>query len=124
MGGGEGGVMFLFAVCAGGDVFFAVWAVSFFFFFFFCLGSWRFFFLFLLFGQGACFFCCLGGGREFTHLPVFLARLQGDPSEQKRPKQPKKKKNTRSDVSCGYVLVVDSVIAEAMSNAGQDRQRK
>ena len=59
-GRGGGGVLF-FAVWAGACSFFAVWAGA-------CF--------FLLFGPGACFFfCCLGGGREFTHLPVCLARL-------------------------------------------------
>ena len=52
--------------------------------FFCCLGGGVFFFLlfgrgrvlFLLFGRGRVFFfCCLGAGREFTHLPVCLARL-------------------------------------------------
>ena len=30
---------------------------------------------FWLFGHVSCFFLCLGGGREFTHLLVCLARL-------------------------------------------------
>ena len=87
-------VFFVFAVWAGGCVyFFAVWAGAFFFLlfgrvacFFLLFGRGRV--LFLLFGRGRVlffavwagpgarfFFCCLGGGREFTHLPVCLARL-------------------------------------------------
>ena len=86
-----GRVVFFFAVWAGWRVFFsfAVWADDFFCClgvcsFFCCLGGWRV--LFLLLGPGACFFfsvwagcvfflCCLGGGREFTHLLVCLALL-------------------------------------------------
>ena len=48
---GRVGVLIFFAVWAGGVLFFTLWA-------------------------GACLcVCCLGGGREFTHLPVCLARL-------------------------------------------------
>ena len=80
--------VFLFvAVWAGGCMlFFAVWAGGVFFFFFCCLGGVVLFFL--LFGRGGrviffgflgggafLFFGCLGRGREFTHLPVCLARL-------------------------------------------------
>ena len=76
--------MGVFFCCLGGGrvFFFAVWAGDFFLLLFGrgrvlfrCLGGGVFFFL--LFGPGACFlfFCCLGGGREFTYLPVCLARL-------------------------------------------------
>ena len=53
----------IFFCCLGGGVFF-----------FCCLGGGVFFFCCL---GGGVFFCfyCLGGGREFTHLPVCLARL-------------------------------------------------
>ena len=54
-------------------------------------------FLFLLFGRGACFcFCCLGGGREFAHLPVCLARLEGTQQQQR----PNNKKKTRVPYLC------------------------
>ena len=76
------GRVYFFAVWAGDVFFFAVWAGGVFFLlfgpgacFFFLFGRWACSF-FLLFGRGAClFFCCLGGGREFTHLPICLARL-------------------------------------------------
>ena len=51
--------------------FFAVWAGG----VFICFAVWA---------GGVLFFCCLGGGREFTHLPVCLARLQAT-QQQKRP---------------------------------------
>ena len=105
-----GRVRVFFAVCAWVVcvffiffIFFVdVWAVAFLFLLF---GRWAclFFLLFgrgacffLLFGRGACFFvvCCLGGEREFTHLPVCLARLQAT-QQQKRPNS-KTKKNTGS----------------------------
>ena len=93
-----GGWACLFFCCLGGGVFifFAVWAGG---VFFCCLGRGRVHFLlfgrwarfFLMFGQGACCcFCCLGGGREFTHLPVCLARLQAT-QQQKRPNSNNKK---------------------------------
>ena len=102
------------AVWAGGrEYVFAVWAVGV--FLFCCLGGCRFFFLavwagacvcvcfFFFFAAGGAFivfavwargvfflFCCLGGGREFTHLPVCLARLQAA-QQQKRPNSKKTK---------------------------------
>ena len=112
-------VFLFFAVWAGGRVyFFAVWAVCF--FVFYCLGRWLFFccfggdVLFLLFGRWACFFFAvwerdvfffavwegvvfffaLGGEREFTHLPVCLARLQAT-QQQKVQTAQKKKQKTR-----------------------------
>ena len=75
-----GGVRILFAARAGSIFFFAVCA--------------RVVFSFVLFGRGACFFCCLGGGREFTHLPVCLARLHS--TQQQKKDQTAKKKNTGS----------------------------
>ena len=117
-----GGVLFF--CCLGGvHVFFAVWAgaggwgggrVFLLFgrcacFFFCCLGGVVFFVL--LFGRGGCicfcclgggvfFFCCLGGGREFTHLPVFLARLQATQQQ----KSPNSKKNTHTGSPPGAML--------------------
>ena len=78
-----GGRVLFFAVWAGGRVlFFAVWAGGVFFF-----AVWA----------GDVFFCLLfGRGREFTHLPVCLARLQAT-QQQKRPNS--KKKKTRVPVS-------------------------
>ena len=64
-----------FAVWAGERVlFFAVWAGGVVFFLLF--GRRRVLF-FAVWAGGVFFFffCCLGGGREFTHLPVCLARL-------------------------------------------------
>ena len=64
---------FVFFGCLGGEFFFcclgrvdmvflAVWAAGVFFFF-------------AVWAGGFFCFCCLGGGREFPHLPVCLARL-------------------------------------------------
>ena len=88
-----GGRIYFFAVWAGrgdGVAVFSVWCrlfllfgrgvVSFFLFgracLLFVLFGWGAYLFLLLFGRGACLFlCCLGGGREFAHLPVCLARL-------------------------------------------------
>ena len=69
--------------------------------------------MFLLFGRGACVlllfgrffvFFCLGGGREFTHLPVCLTCIEAT-QQQKRPNS---KKKTRvppySAPLCSYIV--------------------
>ena len=96
-------VTFFFAVWAGGvfcfllfgrgRVFFLLFGPVLFFLFFSVWAGGIFFFCYL--GGGHVFFCCLGGGREFTHLPVCLACLQATP-QQKRPNS--KKKNTGSSL--------------------------
>ena len=86
--GRTGEKAFLFVVWAGGlDLFFDVFCyLGGGVFAFFCLGGVRVYLFsvwagcvitFVLFGRWRFFFfsCCLGGGREFTHLPVCLARL-------------------------------------------------
>ena len=55
------GGVFFFAVLVGAYFFVAVWAGA-------CL-------FFAVWAEGVFVFCCLGGGREFTHLPLCLARL-------------------------------------------------
>ena len=80
-----------FVCCLGGWAFlffFAVWAGA---CFFCCLGWVRVVFVAVWAGGGGRGFCCLGGGREFTHLLVCLARLQAT-QQQKRPNSKKQKK--------------------------------
>ena len=76
-GGCLGGVVNLFAAWAGGIFFLLFVRVSS--FLLYCLGA------------GRVFFCCLGGAREFTHLPVCLAPLHST-QQQKKTKQHEKKR--------------------------------
>ena len=73
---------FFFFVWAEGVFFFAVWAGA---WFFFAVWAGGVFIFFAVWARGLCLFCWLGGGREFTHLPVCLVRLHVF----KRPKNKK-----------------------------------
>ena len=88
------GVVFFFALWAGA-CFFAVWVMGVSFLFFAVWARVVFFFAVWAGGVFFLFFGCLGGEREFTHLPVCLARLQATHNK-KRPNSKKKKKNTSS----------------------------
>ena len=90
-----GGRVFVFFCLGGGRVFFAVRAGAC--LCFCCLGGGGVYIFCCLGGGGGgrvFFFCCLGRGREFTHLPVFLARLQAT-QQQKRPNSKQKQHGFR-----------------------------